>query len=132
LLNTLASRGFLSFGKPWKCKGSKSRQEHAQASLPDAGETARAFTQTVTSEAPPAVTAGGGMELLGLAKLNDGARLIMLLDVANLVKGEKFLEARKGNGAVKDDRKSEMQDSALERQGLGEVQLVTNPGIKGA
>jgi len=76
-------------------------------------------------EAPPAVTAGGGMELLGLAKLNDGARLIMLLDVANLVKGEKFLEARKGNGAVKDDRKSEMQDSALERQGLGEVQLVT-------
>jgi chemotaxis signal transduction protein len=76
-------------------------------------------------EAPPAVTAGGGMELLGLAKLNDGARLIMLLDVANLVKGEKFLEVQKVNGAVKDERKSEMQDSTRESQGLGEVQLVT-------
>jgi chemotaxis signal transduction protein len=76
-------------------------------------------------EPPPAVTAGGGMELLGLAKLNDGARLIMLLDVANLVKGEKFLEGQKLNGALKDERKSEMHDSARESQGLGEVQLVT-------
>jgi chemotaxis signal transduction protein len=76
-------------------------------------------------EAPPAVTGGGGMELLGLAKLNDGARLIMLLNVASLVKGEKLLEVQKVNGAVKDARKSQMQDSALEKQGLGEVQLVT-------
>ena len=68
-------------------------------------------------EAPPAFTGGGGMELLGLAKLNDGARLIMLLNVASLVKGEKLLEVQKVNGAMKDARKSEMQDSALEKQG---------------
>jgi purine-binding chemotaxis protein CheW len=81
-------------------------------------------------EAPPAITAGGGMELLGLAKLNDGARLIMLLDVAHLVKDEKLPDVGKSSlaalqGAGKEDGNSDMHDSARDAQGLGEIQLVT-------
>ena len=41
-------------------------------------------------EPPPPITSNGGMELSGVAKLNDGSRLIMLLDVAHLTKDEKL------------------------------------------
>jgi len=62
--------------------------------------------------------------------LNDGARLIMLLDVAHLVKDEKLPDVGKSSlaalqGAGKEDGNSDMHDSARDAQGLGEIQLVT-------
>jgi chemotaxis signal transduction protein len=41
-------------------------------------------------EPPPRITSSGGMELSGVAKLDDGNRLIMLLEVANLMKDQKL------------------------------------------
>lgn len=48
---------------------------------------------------PPRITSNGGLELSGIAKLNDGARLIMLLDVANLMKMKTFAKSKSPNGA---------------------------------
>ena len=45
-------------------------------------------------EPPPRITSSGGMELSGVAKLDDGARLIMLLDVANLMKDQKLRDVQ--------------------------------------
>src|SRR5208283_581946 len=41
-------------------------------------------------EPPPRITSNGGMELSGVAKLDDGSRLIMLLDVTTLMKDQKL------------------------------------------
>lgn len=41
-------------------------------------------------EPPPRITSSGGMELSGVAKLEEGARLIMVLDVASLLKDQKL------------------------------------------
>ena len=43
---------------------------------------------------PPRITSDGGMELSGVAKLDDGSRLIMLLDVANLMRDQKLREVQ--------------------------------------
>ncbi len=81
-------------------------------------------------EPPPAITSNGGMELSGVAKLNDGSRLIMLLDVARLTKDEKLR-------AVQDKAHSVVENTAQEQKNRGlvdklsdahelkEVQLVT-------
>src|ERR1019366_8258790 len=45
-------------------------------------------------EPPPRITSSGGMELSGVAKLDDGARLIMWLDVANLMKDQKLRDVQ--------------------------------------
>ncbi len=45
-------------------------------------------------EPPPRITSNGGMELSGVAKLDDGSRLIMLLDVASLMKDQKLREIK--------------------------------------
>src|SRR5271166_1258345 len=45
-------------------------------------------------EPPPHITSSGGMELSGVAKLDDGSRLIMLLDVASLMKDQKLREIK--------------------------------------
>ncbi len=45
-------------------------------------------------EPPPRITSSGGMELSGVAKLDDGARLIMCLDVANLMKDQKLRDVQ--------------------------------------
>jgi hypothetical protein len=44
-------------------------------------------------DGPPAAHRfGRGLELSGIAKLDDGSRLIMLLDVANLMRDQKLRE----------------------------------------
>ena len=79
-------------------------------------------------EPPPRITAQGGMELSGVAKLNDGARLIMLLDVGHLVKDEKLQKVQNASGQtaanqVKDQEKTrDMREAGGERN---EIQLVT-------
>jgi len=81
-------------------------------------------------EPPPAITSGGGMELSGVAKLNDGSRLIMLLDVAHLTKDEK-LRAVQNNAraaveaAVHEQKEQGASDRVEGSQELSEVQLVT-------
>jgi hypothetical protein len=56
-------------------------------------------------EPPPRITSSGGMELSGVAKLDDGARLIMLLDVASLMKDQKLRDVR--NSSASDRRNAE-------------------------
>jgi chemotaxis signal transduction protein len=68
-------------------------------------------------EPPPQITSGGGMELSGVAKLEDGARLIMLLDVANLMKDQKLRK-------VQDSGRRQVERESS-REILSEVQLVT-------
>jgi chemotaxis signal transduction protein len=80
-------------------------------------------------EPPPAVASGGGMELSGVAKLNDGSRLIMLLDVAHLTKDEKLRTVRSSSGSestnLTQESKREGQAKGSSYQELSEVQLVT-------
>jgi purine-binding chemotaxis protein CheW len=81
-------------------------------------------------EAPPPAASSGGMELSGIAKLNDGSRLIMVLDVAHLVKDEKLQNARESSVmaapfAGDDETKGEVKSSEGTGQGLTEMQLVT-------
>jgi purine-binding chemotaxis protein CheW len=77
-------------------------------------------------EPPPHLETSGGMELSGVAKLNDGARLILLLDVAHLVKDEKLKKVHESTTgqAVKEKviETKEVQAGSNERS---EVQLVT-------
>jgi purine-binding chemotaxis protein CheW len=47
-------------------------------------------------EAPPRITSSGGLELSGVAKLEEGARLIMLLDVATLMKDQALRDVQSG------------------------------------
>ena len=81
-------------------------------------------------EPPPAITAGGGMELSGVAKLNDGSRLIMLLDVAHLTKDEQLRTVQKtatggATPAGQEQKKSALPEAGRGGQELSEVQLVT-------
>jgi len=82
-------------------------------------------------EPPPlSITSSSGMELSGVARLNDGSRLIMLLDVANLTKDEKIRSVRNsqdaaGKAVAREKKTGEASKSALGDQELSEVQLVT-------
>ncbi len=77
-------------------------------------------------EPPPAITGSGGMELSGIAKLNNGSRLIMLLDVAHLTKDEKLRTVQNNSGvAAMEQKKTATRDSAGGSQERSEVQLVT-------
>jgi purine-binding chemotaxis protein CheW len=77
-------------------------------------------------EPPPRITSSGGMELSGVAKLEDGSRLIMLLDVANLMKDEKLRDVRDSSRHAVEERKTaETQKTGAGAQELSEVQLVT-------
>jgi purine-binding chemotaxis protein CheW len=75
---------------------------------------------------PPMITSSGGMELEAVAKLEDGNRLIMLLDVAHLMRDQKLRDiqtaATSEDGAVAHAATDETSDT---RQELSEVQLVT-------
>ena len=75
-------------------------------------------------EAPPRITSSGGMELSGVAKLDDGARLIMCLDVANLMKDQKLRDVQ---GSAHDTVQTEKTGDTHKAGGqqLSEVQLVT-------
>jgi purine-binding chemotaxis protein CheW len=76
-------------------------------------------------EPPPRITSSGGMELSGVAKLDDGSRLIMLLDVANLMKDQKLREVQgSAQHAVREEKTGESKKRG-EGAELNEVQLVT-------
>jgi chemotaxis signal transduction protein len=75
---------------------------------------------------PPRITSSGGMELSGVAKLDDGARLIMLLDVASLMKDQKLRDVQDSSAhAVEEEKAGEAQKTGAGAQELSEVQLVT-------
>jgi len=77
-------------------------------------------------EPPPRITSSGGMELSGVAKLDDGARLIMLLDVAHLMKDQKLRDVQNSSQqAVEEEKSGEMHTTEGSEQELSEVQLVT-------
>ena len=77
-------------------------------------------------EPPPRITSNGGMELSGVAKLDDGSRLIMLLDVANLMKDQKLRDVQTSSlQAAAEERTGEAHGSGAGGQELSEVQLVT-------
>jgi purine-binding chemotaxis protein CheW len=74
---------------------------------------------------PPMVTSAGGLELEAVAKLEDGNRLIMLLDVANLMRDQKLREIQTestGETATDTQTGAEKADTDQERS---ELQLVT-------
>jgi chemotaxis signal transduction protein len=75
---------------------------------------------------PPMVTSTGGVELEAVAKLEDGNRLIMLLDVRNLMRDQKLRDMR--NDAAPEagpETDAAGGDTAGEEQELSEIQLVT-------
>ena len=77
-------------------------------------------------EPPPHITSSGGMELSGVAKLDDGARLIMLLDVAHLMRDQKLREVQNSSHLAVEQKKSgELHNSNAGAEELSEVQLVT-------
>ena len=76
-------------------------------------------------DSPPVVASSGGIELEAVAKLDDGNRLIMLLDVAHLIKDQKLKNMHSGTATQTETdgkHKPKEGDSAQE---LAEVQLVT-------
>ncbi|MGD1090673.1 MAG: chemotaxis protein CheW [Bryobacteraceae bacterium] len=76
-------------------------------------------------EPPPRITSTGGMELSGVAKLDDGARLIMLLDMAHLMKDQKLRDVKNSSHrAVGETHKTGEGAQDLTSE-LSEVQLVT-------
>jgi chemotaxis signal transduction protein len=77
-------------------------------------------------EPPPRITSSGGMELSGVAKLDDGSRLIMLLDVANLMKDQKLRDVQgSSHHQVAEEKIGEAVKAVTGGQELSEVQLVT-------
>jgi purine-binding chemotaxis protein CheW len=77
-------------------------------------------------EPPPRITSSGGMELSGVAKLDDGARLIMLLDVASLMKDQKLRDVRNSPAqAIEERTAGEIHKTDAGAQEMAEVQLVT-------
>ncbi|MGA1995628.1 MAG: chemotaxis protein CheW [Bryobacteraceae bacterium] len=77
-------------------------------------------------EPPPRITSSGGMELSGVAKLEDGARLIMLLDVASLMKDQKLRDVQNSSiHAAEEEKAGKTQETGSGAQELSEVQLVT-------
>jgi len=77
-------------------------------------------------EPPPRITSTGGMELSGVAKLDDGSRLIMLLDVANLMKDQKLKDVQSSSiQTVETKKHGDLESSGSGKQELSEVQLVT-------
>jgi chemotaxis signal transduction protein len=77
-------------------------------------------------EPPPRITSSGGMELSGVAKLDDGARLIMLLDVASLMKDQKLRDVQDSSAQDGEEHKArEVHKTGANAQELSEIQLVT-------
>jgi len=76
-------------------------------------------------EPPPRITSSGGMELSGVAKLDDGSRLIMVLDVAHLMKDQQLRDVQTSSAQVRVHKAGQVQSSGPGGQELSEVQLVT-------
>jgi purine-binding chemotaxis protein CheW len=74
---------------------------------------------------PPQITSSG-VELSGIAKLNDGSRLIMLLDIANLMRDQKLRDIQENSAQGSQTADSAADDQhANSGQELSELQLVT-------
>jgi chemotaxis signal transduction protein len=77
-------------------------------------------------EPPPHITSNGGMELSGVAKLDDGSRLIMLLDVANLMQDQKLRDVQQSSRrGVEQHKTGQAPPAAAGEREMSEVQLVT-------
>jgi chemotaxis signal transduction protein len=77
-------------------------------------------------EPPPLITSSGGMELSGVAKLEDGSRLIMVLGVTSLMKDQKLRDVQDTSNRTAEQKKIvEIQKTGSGAQELSEVQLVT-------
>jgi purine-binding chemotaxis protein CheW len=76
-------------------------------------------------EPPPRITSRGGIELSGVAKLDDGARLIMCLDVANLMKDQKLRDVQGPAHDTVEAEKAGDTPKASAGHELSEIQLVT-------
>jgi purine-binding chemotaxis protein CheW len=77
-------------------------------------------------EPPPRITSSGGMELSGVAKLDDGSRLIMCLDVANLMKDQKLRDVQgSSQHSLAEEKAVEIRNTGANAQELSEIQLVT-------
>jgi chemotaxis signal transduction protein len=77
-------------------------------------------------EPPPRITSSGGMELSGVAKLDEGSRLIMLLDVANLMKDQKLRDVQNSSrAAAAEEKTGKINKTGASAQEVSEVQLVT-------
>jgi purine-binding chemotaxis protein CheW len=77
-------------------------------------------------EPPPLLTSSGGMELSGVAKLEDGSRLIMVLGVTSLMKDQKLRDVQNTSHRATEEKKIvEIQKTGSGAQELSEVQLVT-------
>jgi purine-binding chemotaxis protein CheW len=75
---------------------------------------------------PPMLTSAGGLELEAVAKLDDGNRLIMLLDVKNLMRDQKLREIQTETASeAAAQTKTSAETNAKTSQELSEVQLVT-------
>jgi len=74
---------------------------------------------------PPMVTSEGGLELEAVAKLDDGNRLIMLLDVAHLMQDQKLHEIPAGSGAHGAAETKTTLEGGEGSAALDEIQLVT-------
>jgi chemotaxis signal transduction protein len=75
---------------------------------------------------PPMVTSAGGLELEAVAKLDDGNRLIMLLDVKNLMRDQKLREIRAETTSAAAEQTSKSAETGPDTsQELSELQLVT-------
>jgi purine-binding chemotaxis protein CheW len=75
---------------------------------------------------PPMVTSAGGLELEAVAKLDEGNRLIMLLNVANLMRDQKLREIRDGAASkttAGDETAAESAKAGAHE--ISEIQLVT-------
>lgn len=77
-------------------------------------------------EPPPRVGSHGGIELSGVAKLQHGSRLVMLLNVENLMHDEKLQKVRDfSDKATETEHKVETRGAGDRGDRLGEIQLVT-------
>ena len=73
---------------------------------------------------PPMVTSSGGLELQAVAKLDEGNRLIMLLDVGNLMRDQKLREIQTEIASEAAIEKTQSADKRNEVE-QEEIQLVT-------
>jgi purine-binding chemotaxis protein CheW len=76
---------------------------------------------------PPAITTGDGRDLSGIARLDEGKRLLLLLDPSQIVKQENLQSLCNSAGKEAAQEHSASQDSGTEdgMAGRDEVQLVT-------
>jgi purine-binding chemotaxis protein CheW len=70
----------------------------------------------------PKLTSAGGMQMAGIAKLQDGKRLIMALDTDHLLKDENLQEVQKLDTSAAAEKSS---DASQNGQEMAEEQLVT-------